>query len=457
MTTPDPLSPPDPSAAVEDPPPALGRGVAIILAVVGAVGLLVLVDLLGMVVAGHAGAFGGGGLLGMLPPPVGSWLAPPPMLLVAPEGHAALAALAVLVAACGHGVARGDAARMAGALDLVAVLAVGVIWAPVVGAVVAGQGAFLALAGWINRGRGPGGGAMVPGVTQAARLLGVCAAVLLVDTTPPALMVALVVAGLAPWALARLLFGRDAAPPVRARRRSASTPDAPSGEPDDRPTAPDPEEAATVDGLVDPVADDDRLLDPVGDAGAEVGDEVGDEGADRMVDPDADRLPPRVVPMAPVTGPFGADAVAETADLVPATDLPEAARVALNAGGGAILAVIRVDGLAGIAEHLGVTGGGVLFTQTSGRLAGALPAGALLAWMGDETFAALVPVAGGTASGDMDSVLGSLGGGLAAPFAADLVVEGRAISMEDAIHVEVTALQVEMLPDLAQWAATPRA
>lgn len=420
----DPLPESDrPVAAAEPPPPVLGRGLAGVLAMLGAIGLLVLVDLLGAVVAGHAGVMGGGGLLAVLPAPLGTWLAPPPTQLGNPVGLAALAALALLVASCGHGVARGDVARAAGTLDLAALLAVGVAWAPLAGAVVGGQALFMALAGWINRGRGPEGGALVPGVTQAARLLGLVAAILLVATPPPALAVTMLVAALAPWALARLLFGRVAAPPVRACRGPEAVPvGGPVAAPPPPPPAMVPEEDAAWDPAPVAVVEAPSLARPV---------------------------------PAPAVGPFGADPAADVAHLVSAAALGQAASAALEGGGGAILAVIRVDGLAGIAEHLGATGGGILFTETSGRLAEALPDSALLAWMGDETFAALVPVAdtgSGAARADVDDVLGGLGHGLAAPFAAEMIVEGRSISMEDAIHVEATALQGEMLPDLVQWA-----
>jgi len=411
----------------------LGRGWAGVLAVLGAVGLLLVVDGLGTVVAGHAGALGGGGFLAALPSPLGTLLAPPPTVLGGPVGLTALATLAFGVAACGHGVARGDVARFAGALDVVALLAVGVVWAPWMGAVVGGQALFLALAGWFNRGRGPHGGALVPGVTQAARLLGLVAATLLVSTTPPALVVALLVAALAPWALARLMFGRVAAPPVWARRG----PEAPAVEaPVDGPAGASAE-ASSATAPVEAVLDPQTAL---VEAPAEI--PAGPAPASRTTEP--------------AIGPFGADPAAAVAHLVPATRLVQAASGALESGGGAILAVIRVDGLAGIAEHLGASGGGTLFAQTSGRLAEALPDAALLAWMGDETFAALVPVPGdgGAAATDVDSVLGALGEGLASPFAAEMIVEGRSISMEDAVHVEAMALQGEMLPDLVQWAGT---
>jgi len=423
------------------PPPALGAGIAGVLAVLGALGLLIVVDLLGQVAAGHAGAFGGVGLLAALPVSVGVWLSLPPMLLIGSTGLAVVAGLAAVVMACGHGVARGDVARFAGGLDLLAVLAAGVVWSPMVAAVIGAQAVFLALACWINRGRGPQGGSVVPGVTQATRILGVVAAIWLGSTTPPALAVSLVVVALAPWALVRLMFGRVVAPPVRSSAPAQAEVS---------------EEAESVDEAETPTLEGGGAPDLAAGEPEDVWIRpVGLPTPSEVVDPAVVSV--SEVPAAPSgAGPFGVDPLADTAHLAPGSRLIDSARDALESGGGAILAVIRVDGLAGIAEHLGETGGGALFAQTSERLAEALPETAHLAWVGDETFAALVPVVGESASGDMDSLLGSLGDGLAAPFAAEMVVEGRAISMEDAIHVEVTVLQAEMLPDLEHWvAATP--
>gem|GEM_PF-2530175 len=424
---------------LDDPaPPVLGTGAAAVLALLGALGLLALLEGLGQMADASAIALGGGGLSALLPPSMAVWITLPLPLMGTPSGLASLGGLALLVAACGHGVARGDVARVAGGLDLLALLIVGMAWAPWAGAVIGGQTVFLALTGLINRGRGPGGGPLVPGATQVARLLGLVAVVPLVIGSISSLVMALLVAALAPWALARLLFGRWAAPPVRARGGEGAK--APPGatpksgldadaEPKPKPKPKPEPHSAPEPGPAHALAPTFALLpDPETDP---------DPKADTSEDADP--------------GPFGRDPAAGAAYLVPPERLVAEARAALDGGRSAILAVIRIDGLAGIAEHLGATVGAALFDQTGQRLADALPEDATLCWMGDETFAAMAPVAG---SEDLDDGLASLGAALAAPFAADMVVEGRAISMEDALHVEVTAVQAEMMADLERWAVS---
>jgi GGDEF domain-containing protein len=110
----------------------------------------------------------------------------------------------------------------------------------------------------------------------------------------------------------------------------------------------------------------------------------------------------------------------------------------------AVLAVVRMDGLAGIAEHLGAEGGERLFAVATERLAAALPDDASLSWFGDETFVALLPVS-------RAEDLADLGVRLAAPFAEVLMVDGRPISMEDAIHADAVALDEETLTSVTAW------
>ncbi|MBB4285346.1 hypothetical protein [Roseospira goensis] len=357
-----------------------------------AVSLLALVDLLGEAVAARAGAFGGGGVLAALPDPVGRWLSPPPYALLSPVGLAGFGGLALVAALSGIGASRLGARRGAGLLALLGLIAPLAIWNPLAIAVMGGQALVLAA------GRG-GAGADDPARTraaaQAARVLGLTAAVLLTWTTPPALVVTLVAVALAPTALEALSAPVAGTATEDASSRSgAAVPAAPA------PAAPPALAAVAV------------APEPTPDAGA---------------------------------GPFGHDPVAALEHLAPASALVEAARAALARGEVPIVAVVRLDGLAGIAEHLGVRGGEALFAESTERLAAALPDDGMLSWMGDETFAALLPAAG-------CPDLGVLGETLAAPFTEDLIVDHRPISMEDAVHVDAMALDQAALADLASLA-----
>ncbi len=363
----------------------LGR---FLVAALAALAMLALVDLLGEAVAGHAGAFGGGGLMASLPGELGRWLVPPPQVLWSTTGLVGLGALAALAAALSALAARLGAARPSAAL----VLLVGLvgplsIWNPLGLFVLAGQAMGLAV---IAMARGaPGGRAG----EETARILGLAAAVLLTLTTPPALVVTLLAVALAPGLLAALT--------APAEGRAAVL-------------APGP------DGASGPARD----------------------GA----------LPPASSPAsspalssAPPAGPFGPDPVAAHDHLMPAIDLIAQGRAALRSGTGPVLLVARLDGLAGIAGHLGAAGGAALFTEASGRLAGALPADCRLAWIGDETFAALLPAA---TAADLET----LELRMAEPFAMDLHVDGRTVSMEDALHIDATTLDAALLDELARQA-----
>ncbi len=145
-----------------------------VVALLGALALLALLDLLGEAVATHAGAFGGGGLLASLPGGLGRWLVPPPEVLWSPAGPALLVGLALAAAGLPALVARLGGPRLAAALALlVGVAAPLSIWNPLGLFILAGQTMGLAA---LTIARGAPSGAWGEG---AVRLLGLAAAVLL--------------------------------------------------------------------------------------------------------------------------------------------------------------------------------------------------------------------------------------------------------------------------------------
>jgi len=302
--------------------------------------------------------------------------------------------LAGVAAVGGYAAARLGAARLGAAGALLGVTLPLMVWNPLGLVILGGQSLVLLVD------RTPQGSAAI---TQAARVLGLCAAVLVSGGAVSPLVVTLLAAALAPSALVALSapVREPAAEPVA--REDAPPPPAPTPTPAAE-SAPAPPPAPTPDPETAPA-------------------------------PKPDTATP---------GLFGPDPVAALAHLTPAPALVEAARTALANAQPAVLALVRMDGLAGIAEHLGTEGGETLFAAATERLAAALPQAGTLSWVGDETFVALVPVA------QADDVA-DLGPRLAAPFAEDLIVDGRPISMEDALHVEALMLDAETLEELAGW------
>ncbi|KAA5605585.1 hypothetical protein F1188_10115 [Roseospira marina] len=425
---------------------------------------LVLMDLLGTAIAVLTGAHAGG-LLALLPAPLDRVVSPPPIALWTPPGLAGIGALTLAVALGQYGAVRVGAPRL-GALALLLALALPLVaWNPLALGVIAGQAVLLTLS---RDGRGS------ETLTQAVRLIGLIAAVLVTWTTAPAMVVSLVAVALAPAAL--VAVSQPAPRDAVSKEPQAAAPSAPEPEPapapetrteaapPSEPASPPPSAPASGAPDAEPVAEPEAPAEPTQPAAVFVEPETFAD-PEAFVEPDTLGEPktvserktfadpetfaePDIRPTTPdAPGPFGTDPVAALAHLTPAPALVEAARAALAQGEVPLLALVRLDGLAGIAEHLGVQGGEALFAEATGRIAGALPVGSTLTWFGDETFAALLPA---SAAEDIDELMALL----ATPFATDLVVEGRAVSMEDALHVDAMALDADILAELDRWAGT---
>lgn len=385
--------------------------------------VLALLDLLGAAMAAHLGAHIGGlsavGVLGLLPAPLDGWLSPSPVVLRTTGGLFLLAGLALACALASLACSRIGADRLGGLAGLTGVSVALAVWSPLGLTILGGQAVLVGLVG--RTAADPRTGAVI----GMARLLGLAAAVLTAGPAVPGLVVTLLAAALAPDALAALR--RAPTDPSRQEREAETETETetradPSAIPADLGWA----RASTP---VDP---------PTTPAPAPPRSEPAPV-SDQAPDPDPEAAAP-----PPSAGLFGHDPVSALAHLTPAETLVSAARAALAKGETSLLVVARLDGLAGIAEHLGVGGGEALFATATERLASALPADSLLAWIGDETFAALI-----TDSGTID--LEALCDSLAAPFAEHLMVAGRPISMEDALHVDATALNTETFEELARW------
>ncbi|WP_211369085.1 hypothetical protein [Roseospira navarrensis] len=360
---------------------------------------LVLIDMLGEAVAALAGAFGGGGLMGMLPPPLDRMMLPPPGLLWTPPGLAGIGVLALTVSVGLYGSVQAGTARLGALALLLAVALPLVAWNPLALGVIGAQALLLA---FDRTGRA------TETLAQIARLCGMVVALLVSWSTPAALAVSLIAVALAPSAMVTLSRTVPGAPARAA---------APDAEPEPEPEA-DPEPQPEPEPAPAPAPEPPAV-------------------PDHPATPDA---PDRTAP-----GPFGHDPVAGLSHLTPAATLAATARAALAGGETPLLVLARLDGLAGIAEHLGAAGGEALFSEATARLAAALPAGSTLSWVGDETFGALMPDAGTT---DLDGLMAAL----AAPFASEMVIEGRAISMEDALHVDAMVVDPDALVELDRWA-----
>jgi len=386
---------------------------------------LVLVDLLGGAVAALTGSFGSGGLLAQAPPPLGHMLSPPPAAMATPIGLALLGFLTVALAVSLYGATRSGASRL-GALALLLALALPLmVWHPPALGIIGLQALLLAFSSGSSRG---------DAFAQVVRLIGLVLVVLITWTTPSALVVSLIAVALAPSALLAVSIPSSASAETAAEAMTFAPTEAldRAGEPaieqdlvPDRVASPDP---STGVATLDPAT-----LEPV-TLGAP------DSGLAQPPQVDQDSRPE--------PGVFGHDPVAALAHLTPASALVERARTALieeSEASPPLLAMVRLDGLAGIAEHLDVGGGEALFAEATARLDQALPPGSMLSWLGDETFAALMVA---TASEDLDHVVAAL----ATPFASEILVNGRPVSMEDAFHADVVVLDPEILEELTRWA-----
>lgn len=386
-------------------PSASAIGLSVLVFVAG----LALFDMIGEMVLALSSTNGPGGFLrevlgGILSPPRDGWLTVTATGWLPGPNMVLMTALVLALGLGLSGAALAGATRL-GALALLLALGVPLVaWSPLALGVIGAQAMFLLL----DRG-GRGSEALL----QMVRLVGMLTVVVLLWSVPAALAVSLIAVALAPSAM--LTLSRPLAAPRWAAPQQTTEADTAA---DDAP----PSLAPLVDGPADLAPSVDQPA-PVGvDAPTQTG----------------------AAPSHP-SGPFGDDPVASLSQLTPAAALMSTARSALAAGEAAVLVLVRLDGLAGIAEHLGIVGGEALFAQATARLEAALPAGSLLSWMGDETFTALMPA---DAVDDPEALLAAL----AAPFSADLVVDGRAVSMEDALHVDVLSLTDDTLSELARWA-----
>jgi GGDEF domain-containing protein len=393
---------------------------------------LPLFDMVGeMVLALSGGTSGPGGLLaGELPVPQDAWVTITAFGWLPGPNMILLTGFVLSLAVTLFGAALAGAARF-GALALLLAMALPLVaWSPAALGVIGGQAILLLL----DR-----GGRRSEALHQIVRLIGMLLVLLLTWPALPALVVSLIAVALAPSAM--LTVSRPtsqpapAAVPASERSTGETAPVRPAEAPED--TGP----VASAPGHLAPAE--------TPDAGFEALEPSPDPAHPTLVEfapePEPEPMPEPDGPQAPRPGPFGHDPVAALAQLTPAPDLVEAARAALGDGGTALLVMARLDGLAGIAEHLGVEGGAALFAEATARLECALPPGGLLSWLGDETFAALLPAGSWS---DPDALVAAL----AAPFAAEMHVDGRAVSMEDALHVDVLALDTETLIELIRWA-----
>jgi len=379
---------------------------------------LILVDLLGVTVAALTGSFGGGGLLAQVPPPLGHMLSPPPAVMVSPMGLAFLGFLTVALAVSLYGAARSGAARLAALTLLLALALPLMVWHPPALGIIGLQALLLAFSNGSGRD---------DAFTQAVRLIGLVLAVLITWTSPSALVIALIAVALAPSALLAVSI------PASAKTATETAAFAPT---------------AARDRADEPAFKPDLVPDGVTSPDTSTGTATLDPAAFDTPEPTLARSPEADQGLHSELGVFGQDPVAALAHLTPAAALVERARTALieeSENSTPLLAMVRLDGLAGIAEHLGVGGGEALFAEATTRLDEALPPGGMLSWLGDETFVALMVAA---ASEDLDSVVAAL----AAPFASEILVNDRSVSMEDAFHADVVVLDPDILEDLAHWA-----
>lgn len=381
-------------------PPRMA-GLAALAAMI-ALALPILMDLLGGAVTDLTDTIPAAGLLRGLVP----WPAWP----LSPPGLATLTGLIVATALGWLGTARLGARRLGGLAVLIGLTVSLAAWAPLVLPVMG----FQALALLFDR--SPEGARTLPMVT---RLLGVVAAILLTGHSPPAMTVAVVCAALAPDALATLARPLARQPDGTEQTSTTGTQAPPSASEIEAEAATAPPAARESSGAAgsSPTA----IVDATPPAEAHAG--------------------PHAL--------FGTDPVTALAHLTPADHLLETARDILADGRTPIVAVLRLDGLTGIAEHLGVGGGEDLFAVATERLAQALPADGVLSWLGDETFAALLPSA---TANDMEA----LETALTAPFIDDMIIDGRPISMEDALHVDAAVVDEAILDELGHLISPAR-